>query len=95
MQEPLFEHAKNPGKEAESAKRDVNMADRIPFVSLFSGAMGLDLGLEQAGFTTIVANEINAAAIATIELNKPRLPVVSDSVTELNKTRLSTAAGRD
>ncbi len=42
-------------------------------VSLFSGAMGLDLGLEQAGFETRVAVEVNAAARQTILENSVRL----------------------
>lgn len=42
-------------------------------VSFFSGAMGLDIGLEQAGFQTIAAFETNSAAAKTINLNRMRL----------------------
>src|SRR4051812_46271737 len=49
-------------------------------ISLFSGAMGLDIGLEKAGFKTVVALEINKAAIATIELNKPSLPIIDRNI---------------
>ena len=47
--------------------------ESIPYVSLFSGAMGLDLGLNAAGFHPIVANEIDRAAVATIRRNSPGL----------------------
>ncbi|MGB3552815.1 MAG: DNA cytosine methyltransferase [Candidatus Binatus sp.] len=39
-------------------------------VSLFSGAMGMDLGLEQAGFTTQAVVECDPRAVLTITLNQ-------------------------
>lgn len=44
--------------------------------------MGLDLGLEstQDGIRTAVALEINPIAAETIRLNKPKLPVINDSI---------------
>jgi DNA (cytosine-5)-methyltransferase 1 len=40
------------------------------FVSLFSGAGGLDLGLEQAGWSCRYASDIDAAAVASLESNR-------------------------
>ncbi|HEY0107347.1 MAG TPA: DNA (cytosine-5-)-methyltransferase [Rhizomicrobium sp.] len=40
------------------------------FISLFSGAGGLDLGLEQAGWRNVYASDIDSSAIATIEANR-------------------------
>ena len=67
----------------------------IPYVSLFTGAMGLDLGLVKAGFKPVVGNEIDPAAVATIRYNRPRLPVVTDSIACIDSTRLAGASGRD
>jgi DNA (cytosine-5)-methyltransferase 1 len=39
-------------------------------ISLFTGAGGLDLGLEQAGFQTLVANEIGPHACETLRQNQ-------------------------
>lgn len=52
----------------------------IKYVSLFSGGMGLDLGLEKMGFEAAVCNEVDKMAVDTIRLNKPLLPVLDCSV---------------
>lgn len=64
-------------------------------ISLFSGAMGLDLGLEKAGFETRVAVETNKAAVLTVQKNKPELSVINLPIQDvptsdiLEKARLS------
>ncbi len=57
--------------------------------------MGLDIGLERAAFKCVVANEIDGLAVETIKLNKPDLPIISDSVEEVTVKTLSKAAGFD
>ncbi len=47
-------------------------------ISFFSGCMGLDLGLEQAGIEVILTCEIDVAAQKTIELNRPNTPLIGD-----------------
>ena len=42
--------------------------------------MGLDLGLEAAGFHTVAAVENNSAAIKTIEANRPDLHLFVDGI---------------
>lgn len=49
-------------------------------ISLFSGAMGLDLGLEKAGFKTRVAVETDQTAAETIRANKKSLPVINSPI---------------
>lgn len=47
-------------------------------LSFFSGAMGMDLGLEKAGFQTLFASEIDNACRKTIVRNKPEIALVGD-----------------
>lgn len=66
-----------------------------PIISLFSGAMGLDLGLESAGqgLRTSVAVEINPIAVETIRRNRPDLPVFNKPIEQVKTTELLKAAG--
>ncbi|MYB40232.1 DNA cytosine methyltransferase [Candidatus Saccharibacteria bacterium] len=69
--------------------------ESIPYVSLFSGAMGLDLGLNAAGFHPVVANDIDRAAVATIRYNCPDLPIITKGIQELQGKDFTLAAGGD
>lgn len=51
--------------------------------SFFTGAMGLDLGLEQAGLHVTLANEIDPSFCRTIRLNRPDLDLIEDDVKTL------------
>jgi DNA (cytosine-5)-methyltransferase 1 len=53
-------------------------------LSLFSGAMGLDLGLEAAGFNTVACADSDATCRKTISVNRPEMRVFED-VTEVTK----------
>lgn len=47
-------------------------------LSFFSGAMGLDIGLEKAGFKTILACEVDKSCRKTISKNKPDIALIGD-----------------
>lgn len=50
----------------------------MKYISFFSGALGLDLGLERAGFEPLLACEIDKFCIQTISKNRPKLPLIND-----------------
>ncbi len=50
------------------------------FISLFSGAMGLDLGLEAAGFETIGCLDQDKWACETIRRNRPEVNLIQDDI---------------
>jgi len=60
-------------------------------LSFFTGAMGLDLGLEQAGFDIRLASDINDNCQKTIHLNRPDLPVIGD-ICQFDAKDIQTAA---
>lgn len=49
------------------------MSKKLTAVSLFSGALGLDIGLDRAGFSICVAIENDKNAVETIKKNKHKL----------------------
>ena len=69
--------------------------DRGVAISLFSGAGGLDLGAEAAGFTVRAAVEHNSDAADTMEKNFPdlRVPVIRRDILEVTSAEIRDAAG--
>jgi DNA (cytosine-5)-methyltransferase 1 len=63
--------------------------------SFFTGAMGLDLGLEHAGIAATFACEIEPIFCTTIALNRPGLQVYQGSVSDLSREKLQKLNGTD
>ncbi|MEK9157047.1 MAG: DNA cytosine methyltransferase [Patescibacteria group bacterium] len=61
-------------------------------ISLFSGAMGLDLGIERAGFRIRVCNEIDPIFAETIRLNT-ETPIICRDVNDVTAEDLLLAGG--
>lgn len=55
--------------------------------------MGLDLGLEQAGFEVRVAVECNRFAVETIKKNRPDLPVIERKIEDVTTEEILDVAG--
>jgi DNA (cytosine-5)-methyltransferase 1 len=53
--------------------------------------MGLDIGLEAAGFEAAVCVEIDKAAVQTIKTNRPRCTVLAKSIRELSGNEIARA----
>ena len=63
------------------------------FVSLFSGAMGLDLGLEESGLTPLCCVENDPDSANSIRKNRPEVALIEDSVTNVDGKRILSAVG--
>lgn len=66
---------------------------KLKIISLFSGAGGLDIGFDRAGFKTAVAVELDPSCCDTLRANMPDLPVINKSITEVSGAEILEAAG--
>lgn len=56
----------------------------ITSLELFSGAGGLALGLEKAGFNTLALNEFDKSACATLRFNRPQWNIIEGDIKQIN-----------
>lgn len=64
----------------------VTPARKFTSLELFAGAGGLALGIEKAGFSHIMLNEIDHSACETLRHNRPQWNVVENDVHEIDFT---------
>lgn len=69
------------------------MGRRLKLVSFFTGAGGLDLGFEKAGFETIWANEFDPKIWETFEFNFPNAKLDRRSMTDISSSEVPVADG--
>lgn len=65
---------------------------KLKAISLFSGAMGLDLGIEKAGIDIRLCVEMNKQAVSTIR-NNTKIPVIDRDITTVPSSELLATAG--
>jgi len=72
--------------------RDKKSKSQFKALSFFSGALGLDLGLERAGLEVLLMSEIDKACRETIALNRPHAALIGD-INEYSSERIRELAG--
>jgi len=65
----------------------------MKLISLFTGAGGLDLGFEQAGFKVIWANEYDTTIWETFEFNFPHVPLDKRSINDISSKEIPDSFG--
>ncbi len=68
------------------------MTDKPKVISLFSGAGGLDIGFENAGFSIAVAVDIDPSCCETLKANRPQLPVINKDIAAVTTAEILAAA---
>ncbi|MDD4915429.1 MAG: DNA cytosine methyltransferase [Methylococcales bacterium] len=86
--------ARQGGSAPKDHPRPAGTLPKIKALSFFSGAMGLDLGLEQAGISMLLACEIDKACRRTIATNRPDLALLGD-IWDYSANDIRQAAGLD
>ena len=69
-------------------KYSSNRKPTLTAISLFSGAMGLDLGFELSGFQIRIASEMRKEACDTIRLNRPDVPLLTGDIAQHSTTEI-------
>lgn len=64
--------------EPDDHKRIAKDIPNIVALSFFSGAMGLDIGMKNAGIKAMLACEFNKACRLTIDTNEPEMALIGD-----------------
>jgi len=73
-----FVQPRGESRMSRQSSRPTSKNKPLSVLSFFTGAMGLDLGLEKAGLETILACEFDKWSKQTIMRNRPNLPLLSD-----------------
>jgi DNA (cytosine-5)-methyltransferase 1 len=78
-----------PGNESMARADDrTKPPEKREIWSFFTGAMGLDLGLEQSGLGATLTNEIDPLFCKTIQLNRPGIDLIEGDITNLSADEL-------
>lgn len=75
------------------SSKDINLIKSKRIVSLFSGAGGLDLGFEQAGFDIIWANDYEEDFWDTYEYNFPDTELIKESIKNVESSEIPRCLG--
>lgn len=73
----------------------VSSQKKYKVIEFFAGAGGLALGLEKAGFSTVLLNEFDKHAVATLRKNRPEWQVIEEDIVTLVEKGISKYLGSD
>ena len=62
-------------------------------ISLFSGAGGMDIGFEMAGFETVVAVEYDKSCCETLKKNRPKISVIQGDISKISTSEILSVGG--
>lgn len=94
---PLVEDLDQPELDSVFARQSTNLTENPKYISLFTEAGGLDIGLEEAGFENKVCVEHDRFCQATLNENRarfrdPSLEILGD-ITKVTPGQILEVAG--
>ena len=82
----------NSEKEVNDRPRKKSRIPKVKALSFFSGAMGMDIGLEKVGIKVLLASEIDKKCRETIKENHPNIALIGD-IRDYSATDIRSFAG--
>ncbi|MEM0463627.1 DNA cytosine methyltransferase [Pyrobaculum sp.] len=82
-----------PGGAPPSPEPEIEMGEELVVASLFTGAYGLDLGFELAGFKTAVALDISEDSYKNLRANRPKIPFLLGDIKRFSTYDILKEAG--
>lgn len=66
--------------------KEIKIKPKRPYklIELFAGAGGLAIGMEKAGFNSVLLNEIDKHACNTLRVNRPKWNVIEGDIKDIN-----------
>jgi DNA (cytosine-5)-methyltransferase 1 len=83
----FFENTQHMFKNAWDAELETKPHREYKLVELFAGAGGLAIGMERAGFDSVLLNELDKHACNTLRKNRPDWNVVEGDISKINFTQ--------
>lgn len=75
------------------SKNKKQVKSDLRIISLFSGAGGLDIGFNQAGFKTAVMVEMDSACCKTLRKNEPDIPIIEGDLNTITTNQILKQGG--
>lgn len=80
----MFEQFKKMASSDWQTEVNIKPIRTYKAIELFAGAGGLAIGLEKAGFNTVMLNEIDKYACSTLRVNRPNWHIVEGDIAKID-----------
>lgn len=83
----FYENTEHMFKNAWNAELTTKPNRKYKLIELFAGAGGLAIGMERAGFKSVLLNELDKHACSTLRKNRPDWNVIEGDISKISLTK--------